>query len=1155
MRFRTLELIRYGGFADRTIEFGDGVVDLHLIVGPNEAGKSTMLSAIGDFLFGIPGQSGQNWRFDYSALRLGAVIEHAGDTLELVRRKGTRNTLLNPDDSPASDDALAHWLAGLDRSAFERMYGLDHDKLRKGGANILEGREEAAQILLEAGTGIAGIGETLKGYNRTAAALFVPRGQNPVVNALLRERDDAKTGLREKLLGETEWKAVRDKAEGARQDRDTLIAELGMLEKRTAMLARVQRVRAPLARLADTDRQLEGLSSVAYLPDGARSTMISALAALREIDIKSEQLRARIAKANADMALVVVDEALLGSALDIAALEERRPVIEKGSSDLNHRKSDLAQVKRTIATARAAAKLAGEGLPTPGWLKRAGDWRDAMRALNTELRHHLATRTKLDAQHTKLPKITDHDAAVDPEPLRVALQSYPTDAPDRRIEAVDAVTRADGRLAQALGALSPWSGDTDALAGLKLPNETLVAELARDIGRARAERDEAATELKTKVDQTSMLQARIDREAAAGEIPTAAAVRDARKLRDAVVIEAQHRLNGARHDDDAAVGIRLGTTIGNADTIVDRHASEATRVAEHALTLADLVEATRIRADAKDRKERWSAELDRLEQPWIQRLAALGFSETIPASSFSAWRVTHSQALAAAGEATAARAAFRRLNERVAAALAKIHTEVVRVGPALFDDAPEAEILTTARRRLIEIDAATKARETWRVQYDTLEDAEAEYRLEDHALTATKTKLEADHSSLIAELEWEGAVAGAAIEDALEALSELGGQIAERAGFERQIAGIERDADEFAKAVRSVGQRLGCLATDAPMSLARELADALKGAQKAATEHSRLKCEVENAQSDLDDLEDTRTASDHILGELRSLAGVEANDALEPAIGHAEVKRSLTADRVRLLEELTPIGDGLAVEALREEVNGIDVDDAISGLAEIARRRAEIIDAREAIARSLSEAERVIEAAGTDDAAANAQQRLSDLTSQLATAAESHVAAATSAALLKWVIDKYRAQSQAPLLARASVTFSSVTNGAFDGLRIDYDEDDRPRLVGMRAGGARVDSEAMSEGTRDQLFLALRLAAIDTRAGNAVPLVCDDLLVTADDRRAGSMLRVLAAAALTTQVIVFTHHEHLIDVAREAIGARGFHLHRMDTNHLVGELG
>jgi hypothetical protein len=36
MRLRELELVRYGGLAGQGLNFGDGRVDLHLIVGRNE---------------------------------------------------------------------------------------------------------------------------------------------------------------------------------------------------------------------------------------------------------------------------------------------------------------------------------------------------------------------------------------------------------------------------------------------------------------------------------------------------------------------------------------------------------------------------------------------------------------------------------------------------------------------------------------------------------------------------------------------------------------------------------------------------------------------------------------------------------------------------------------------------------------------------------------------------------------------------------------------------------------------------------------------------------------------------------------------------------------------------------------------------------------
>ena len=188
MRFRQIELIRYGGFADRLLDFGEGAGegDLHLIVGPNEAGKSTTLHAIGDFLFGIAGQTAQGWRFGYGDLRIRGLIEAEGRTIEAVRRKGNKDTLLHPATGAAlPGDVLAPLLAGVDRTAFERMFGLDHQRLRDGGEAILRGRDDAAQITLEAGTGIAGIGQVLDALSGEAAELFKPSASKPVVNKLM----------------------------------------------------------------------------------------------------------------------------------------------------------------------------------------------------------------------------------------------------------------------------------------------------------------------------------------------------------------------------------------------------------------------------------------------------------------------------------------------------------------------------------------------------------------------------------------------------------------------------------------------------------------------------------------------------------------------------------------------------------------------------------------------------------------------------------------------------------------------------------------------------------------------------------------------------------------------------------------------------------
>ena len=53
MRFRRLDLLRFGKFTDTSLAFPAGGPDLHLIVGPNESGKSTARAGVSDFLFGV----------------------------------------------------------------------------------------------------------------------------------------------------------------------------------------------------------------------------------------------------------------------------------------------------------------------------------------------------------------------------------------------------------------------------------------------------------------------------------------------------------------------------------------------------------------------------------------------------------------------------------------------------------------------------------------------------------------------------------------------------------------------------------------------------------------------------------------------------------------------------------------------------------------------------------------------------------------------------------------------------------------------------------------------------------------------------------------------------------------------------------------------
>ncbi len=57
MRIQRLDLLRYGRFTDKHLALPVSDSDIHIVFGPNEAGKSTALSAIEDLLFGIASNS------------------------------------------------------------------------------------------------------------------------------------------------------------------------------------------------------------------------------------------------------------------------------------------------------------------------------------------------------------------------------------------------------------------------------------------------------------------------------------------------------------------------------------------------------------------------------------------------------------------------------------------------------------------------------------------------------------------------------------------------------------------------------------------------------------------------------------------------------------------------------------------------------------------------------------------------------------------------------------------------------------------------------------------------------------------------------------------------------------------------------------------
>jgi uncharacterized protein YhaN len=166
-------------------------------------------------------------------------------------------------------------------------------------------------------------------------------------------------------------------------------------------------------------------------------------------------------------------------------------------------------------------------------------------------------------------------------------------------------------------------------------------------------------------------------------------------------------------------------------------------------------------------------------------------------------------------------------------------------------------------------------------------------------------------------------------------------------------------------------------------------------------------------------------------------------------------------------------------------------------------------------------------------AAADASESAAEHLATMVSGAEQYLRLQISALMLKQQIEDYRKKNQAPVLVRAGEFFSRLTLGSYASLRDELDERGKPVLLAVRPDDVEVAVDGMSDGTRDQLYLSLRLATLEQHlsVGESMPFVVDDILISFDDKRTKACLSVLAELALSTQVLLFTHHRRVLELA------------------------
>ncbi|MBO6848775.1 MAG: AAA family ATPase [Maricaulis sp.] len=1165
MRIRRLDLLLYGHFTERSLELPAGTSDFHIIFGPNEAGKSTALSAIEDLLFGIHGQTPYGFLHDYSSMRIGAVLEGDSDELEVLRRKGNKDTLLGPEGVPVpgGEAVLRPYLAGADRTFFERMFSLDHTRLEAGGREILEAKGDVGQMLFSAGAGIGGLREQLSQLTGEADELWSARRAQHRKFYIAKDKfTKATTELGEQTLSAAKWrerKEAYEEAEEAYGNIDNAISDATTSRNR---LSRIRRVFRDVQRKQQLDRLLEEIGDVIALPEDAAAIVAESKRKDAEAAARVGTLTEQLQRANDALEKLTYDETIIQRAADVRQACERRIEIRAEKADLPKLETELHATERKLKD--DAAELGWRDGNSTGLTERIPPRPNVsvVRSLlnqKGELESDVSSKARLleeaTEEHSGLKdELAEVDEPVDASRMGIVLKSVREqgDIAGRVRSASEGLKNARSRVARRLGALDPGVDDEAALTGMRVPARAKVQaqrEEQDDWQRRLTEMRQRAASVQQELDGAL---AALERAISDEQVVTADEMKDARGRRDVVwqLVKIKHIKGQPIPPDQAAqykaeikdLAGAFEPAVLRADDLADRrfdHAEAAGRIAE---IKRKTEEQETLLGQVYDNEKKLLEEGKQLKADWAALWAGAPFEPEAPETMLE-WlegRDGVQEAIEARDEANslleAVRGEEQAARQQLIGGLASLGVDV---GTLETDDLPIVVEQAAEELRLREAEADKRSG----LENEVAEAGKLVVRRQ-REFEAAKNALAEWHDK------WTAALGelGLAVDTAATAVDAQIGiidQMRETAGRinslrHDRIEKIQRDVADFENVVSQLVQVVAPdFADKAADDAVAALETRLNESEKIRGLREKLGEDIEGLKEQINTLEGQRREIAVSISHLKQAAGVDDNDLLESAIEWSDNRRRLCKERQKITEKLQQDGDGKTVDELAAECEGLAIDDVAAREASL---QAELEDLRKQQSEAgdvRSQARQAFQAIGGDDAAAQAGAAREEALTEMGEVAERYVRVKTSAILLQWAIDRYRREMQAPLLKRAGQLFQVMTAGSFTSLRVDFDDQDNAYLTGVRPDESVVPVSGMSTGTADQLYLALRVASIEDylERAEALPFVADDLFINFDDHRAAAGIQLLGQLAESTQVLFFTHHQHLVEIAKATLGA------------------
>ncbi len=872
MKILELDLRAFGPFTDRRLDLSGGCEGLHLVFGPNEAGKSSALRALRALLFGIHERTRDAFRHGNQELRLGGRLRNRnGDELAFVRRKGRKSTLLDPAGKAIGEDALLPFLGEVDDGLFERLFGIDYEGLIDGGRALLEERGREAEALFGTALGATAIHRILDRLDQEAGGLFLPRASKPTINALIGALGETERRLRDASLSVREWEQAKASLDRTIRELSAMDTEIAQMTLERSRLERIRRTLPDLVRMARLREQLEGIGAVPVLAEDfatRREEAVAKLTSAAEAGANAQRRLDGLRVLVRELSDAVSDD-LLGESESIDDLRERLGSHRKAAQDrtelvaelasreseasalLQQVRPDLARDPTSADVTRLAPLLARRRRATELGARKAAviDALAKTRADLAETQERLALRT---AALVELP------AEVLPTALQAALDAA------RRAGELDQ-TIIEERLAlaaqhkaceQGLSALGLWSGGLADLIAAPLPDEESLRRFADDIRALNEQRQALESKRSEAVGERLRCEAALRVLELSGSVPSEEDLRLSRAHRDrgwSLVkrvwlagedVGAEARL----YDAENALADAFEGSLARADEVADRLRREAGRVHERATTRARLEAAQHALDESEHAIAEVASSVARFEEAWHGLWSPCGLTP-LPPSEMLPWlaRATRLRERIRQADDLRERIEIReavRASHRTAllSALGTLGATVDAGSPVLA--VPElGGLVGLAEARLRAAEEGARERLALEQEVAELKGRARHLSRELSDAETAHAAWQADWTALMAELGLAPDAGPGEVSDDFQAIADAVAKIEAATLLRTRIAGIDRDTGAL------VAQTRDCLGRLAVDLLDRPVEDAILTLHARLGEQRALKTRLDELRS------------------------------------------------------------------------------------------------------------------------------------------------------------------------------------------------------------------------------------------------------------------------------------------------------------------